>query len=506
MNTAPAAVRETHSAVVLLWGDRAYKAKKPVDLGFLDFSTRQARLRACHEEVRLNRRLTPDVYLGVADVIGPDGELCDHLVVMRRMPDERRLSTLVEAEADVSTVVRQIARDVAAFHARAPTGVEIAQSGSPQALTGRWRSNIDGVRRHATTSVAGDIDRVERLALRYVDGRGTLLAERVRAGLVRDGHGDLLAGDVFCLDDGPRVLDCLEFDDRLRWMDVLDDVCCLAMDLERLGARAAAEQLLAAYEEFSGTSQPVSLRHHYVAYRALMRAKVAALRAAGTGDDPVHETAVAQTATLVRVALGHLEEGRVRLVVVGGPPASGKSTIAGAVADRLGATLLTSDRVRKEVHGRDPCRHAPAALDQGLYDEQATRRTYQELAALAASLLRRGENVVVDASFTRGWQRQLLSDVARDTSADLDELRCSAPASTRQDRLRARRRDPAYLSDADAEVGAALAARTEAWPTALVVDTGGRRVDAISDAHSALDRSPDSDGQVSNAKSTSVDA
>ena len=195
----------------------------------------------------------------------------------------------------------------------------------------------------------------------------------------------------------------------------------------------------------------------------------------------------------------------MRLVVVGGPPASGKSTIAGAVADRLGATLLASDRVRKEIHGRDPRRHAPAALDQGLYNEQATRRTYQELADLASSLLSRGENVVVDASFTRGWQRQLLSDVARDASADLDELRCSASASTRQDRLLARRRNPAYLSDADAEVGAALAARAEAWPTALVVDTGGRRIDAISNAHSALDRWPNRDGESSNAMSTAVD-
>lgn len=485
----PAAVRETHSAVVLLFGDRAYKVKKPVDLGFLDFTTREARLRACQDEVRLNSRLTPDVYLGVADVIGPDGSTCDHLVVMRRMPDDRRLSTLVETGQDVTAVLRQVARDVAAFHAGAGTGAQISTAGAPTALAARWRANLDGLREHAPyldRDVLDEVVRVEKLALRYVDGCAPLLTERVRAGLVRDGHGDLLADDVFCLDDGPRVLDCLEFDDQLRWMDVLDDVCCLAMDLERLGAPTAADRLLADYEEFSGVPQPVSLRHHYVAYRALMRAKVAAIRGAAAADPPARAAALDESARLVRIAREHLEQGRVRLVVVGGPPASGKSTLAGALADRLGATLLSSDRVRKEAHGVDPHVHAPAGLDEGLYDEESTRRTYQALASLAAGFLTRGETVVVDASCTRRWQRDVLAGAARSALAELAELQCWAPADTLQARLRDRGNTPDPFSDAGFEVGRALAQRTEDWPTAVRVDTGGRLADGLGAALTAL--------------------
>lgn len=487
----PAQVRETHSAVVILLGDRAYKVKKPVDLGFLDFRTRQSRERACHAELELNRRLAPDVYLGVADVLGPDGQPCDHLVVMRRMPDDRRLSALVAAGADVSAVVRHLARDVAVFHSHAATGPQISRAGSPEALTARWRSNIAGIREQAQTDPGlVDLDlvaRVEHLALRYIEGRAELLTERAAAGLVRDGHGDLLADDIFCLDDGPRVLDCLDFDDELRWMDVLDDVACLAMDLERLGSAAAAQQLLVDYEEFSGEPAPASLRHHYVAYRALMRAKVTALRASEVTDPEQRSAILADVDRLVRLARQHCERGRVRCVLVGGPPASGKTTVAAGLAERMGAALLSADRVRKQAHGLDPRQHAPAAVDAGLYQEEATRRTYEELAALAGRLLVRGQSVVIDASCTWSWQRETLRQAAQAAVADLTELRCSAPTAVLQGRLRGRVQTPDALSDAGPAVGAALADRAEPWPTASVVDTGGRVQDAVEAAAAAID-------------------
>lgn len=482
----PVQVRETHCAVVLLMGDRAYKVKKSVDLGFLDFSSREARQRACREEVRLYRRMAPDVYLGVLDVLDPSGRPCEHVVAMRRMPDDVRLSTLVEQDREVGPALRLLARDLAAFHARAETSPTISAAGTAEALTSRWRSNVDGIR--ALGLPAPDdrvIDGVEQLAMRYVEGRGPLLEERIRAGMIRDGHGDLLADDVFCLPDGPRALDCLEFDDRLRWMDVLDDVCCLAMDLERLGRADLGQQLLGDYAEFSGDAQPASLAHHYIAYRAFMRAKIAALRASGArADDAVRNLALSQAARLASIAMDHLERARVRLVVVGGPPASGKSTVARGIGQAMEAAVLSSDRIRKETLGLDPSTHAPAAVGQGAYSPEATRRTYEALGRLASTMLTRGHSVVVDATCTLGWQRQLLRDVADRASADVDELQCVADPMLRRDRLRQRVSKPDRLSDADERVGDVLGLATEPWPTAATVDTSLSPQDSV---HQALD-------------------
>jgi aminoglycoside phosphotransferase family enzyme/predicted kinase len=484
-----ATVRETHSAVVVLLGDRAYKVKKPVDLGFLDFRTRESRQLACHRELALNRRMAPDVYLGVADLVGPDGAPCDHVLVMRRMPDDRRLARLV-GEADVRGDIRRLARSVAVFHAAAQSSAEISRSGTQGALHDRWADNLRTLRELAPATVGRDtVDTIARLALRYVSGRGALLDSRIRAGLVRDGHGDLLADDIFCLPDGPRTLDCLDFDDHLRWMDVLDDVACLAMDLERLGAQGAAAALLDDYAEFSGLPQPQSLRHHYVAYRAVMRAKVAAIRAdaqQGTGheDDEV--------ALLCRIGLDHLRAGRVKLILVGGPPGSGKTTVANALADTLPAAVFSSDRIRKELSGLAPESHHASAFGTGIYTAEQTSRTYAELARHCATSLAMGESVVVDASFTTAGSRAHFREVALTCAADLVELRCSTTADVLGARLSRRAEAPAALSDADLDIGRRLASLADDWPQAFVVDTGGSPTESTALARTALESGLDS--------------
>jgi uncharacterized protein len=207
-----AEVAETHSAVVYFAGDRAFKLKKPVKLGFLDFSTRQARAAACARESELNRRFAPDVYLGVAEVHAPDGQICDHLVVMRRKPASRRLSALLEAGEETGPPVRQVARMPAAQHATADRSPQISKQGSRDAVRQRWHGNLDQLRAAARGDLVPDaaIDQVARLANRFLAGRQPLFDARIKSGHIVDGHGDLLAGDIFCLDDGPRILDCME--------------------------------------------------------------------------------------------------------------------------------------------------------------------------------------------------------------------------------------------------------------------------------------------------------
>ncbi|NDU71514.1 AAA family ATPase [Actinomadura sp. DSM 109109] len=474
-----AAVAETHIGVVFFTGDRAYKLKKPVNLGFLDFSTRERRERACREEVRLNRRFAPDVYLGVADVLGPDGEACDHLVVMRRMPADRRLSTLVKAGAPVRDALRDTARILAAWHARAPRGPRIAAEETRDAVRGRWHDSFEQARPFQGAVLdTGAAAETEDLADEFLAGRGPLFDARIADGRVVDGHGDLLAGDVFCLDDGPRILDCLEFDDRLRYLDGLDDAAFLAMDLERLGATEHAERFLGWYAEYAADPAPSSLRHHYVAYRAFVRAKVACLRHRQGAPD-----AAAEARAYADVALRHLRAGRVGLIMVGGLPGTGKTSLAGALADRLGCTVLSSDRIRKELAGLTPADPASAPYGSGIYTPEWGRRTYRELALRAARLLQMGETVILDASWTSKANRDLLAAVAEQEHAHLTRLRCEAPEAVCAERMRTR---PRGASDADAGIAAAMRTDSAPWPGSVAVDTGGPLSRAVDQALAAV--------------------
>jgi aminoglycoside phosphotransferase family enzyme/predicted kinase len=474
-----AAVCETHTAVVFFVGDRAYKVKKPVDLEFLDFTAAASRRSVCEREIVLNRRFAPDVYLGLGEFRGPETDEPEPVVVMRRMPAERRLSRLITEGAAVDDALRAVARLLAARHADQPRRANVDEQGTRDALAARWEDSFRQVR-----ELAGDgplpegTEEVERLVRRYPTGREPLFDLRIEQGRMVDGHGDLLADDIFCLDDGPRVLDCLEFDDRLRYVDGLDDAAFLAMDLEQLGAPQEAALFLTAYSEYSGDPAPSSLRHHYVAYRAFVRAKVALVRARqGTPGAP------AAARRLTAAALRHLRTSAVGLTLVGGLPGSGKSTLSGALADRLGVTLLSSDRLRKELAGLPPDGPAAAGYREGIYTPEWTGRTYAALLDRAAALLSRGESVVLDATWTDAAQREAALRMAERAGADLVALHCQVPDEVSAARLSAR---PPGRSDAGPEVAAAMAAAEPPWPQAVVVDTSGPLESAVNRALSAV--------------------
>lgn len=478
-SSSRAGVCETHTATLFFVGDRAYKSKKPVALGFLDYTAVEARRAACEREIALNRRFAPDVYVGLGEFRGPDGEDPEPVVVMRRMPEDRRLSRLVRAGAAVDDVLGTVARRLAAWHAAAPRGPEIAEQGRRDALSARWEDSFAQLRGLPAQGFApGCLTETERLVRRYLAGRERLFDARIEQGRVVDGHGDLLAEDVFCLDDGPRILDCLEFDDRLRYVDGLDDAAFLAMDLEQLGAPEAAAWFLARYGEYSADPAPASLWHHYVAYRAFVRAKVSLIQARqGT---PGAEAAARRLATLT---LRHLRTSAVSLTVVGGLPGSGKSTLCGALADRLGVTLLSSDRIRKELAGIPAEQPAAAGYGEGLYTPAWTARTYTALLDRAAALLSSGESVVLDASWSDAAQREAAARVAERTSADLVALRCHVPDAVATARLGTRAPGP---SDAGSDIAAAMAAREPPWPGAVPIDTSGALESAVTRALTAV--------------------
>ncbi|SDL76376.1 AAA family ATPase [Nonomuraea jiangxiensis] len=457
-----AQVTETYAAVVFLLGEHAYKLKKPV---CLDYGTPLARRAACHREVELNRRLAPDVYEGVADVHGPDGAVRDHLVVMRRMPPERRLATLVHLGKPVEEPLREIARRVAGLHAKSGHGPEIDREGGPQALRARWSAGFAQVRGLPGAAIEpGALEEIEQHVRDFLHGRHSLFQARIAAGRIVDGHGDLLAEDIFCLDDGPRILDCLEFDERLRFVDGVDDAAFLAMDLERLGAPRLAELFLHWYVEFSGDPAPTALWHHYVAYRAFVRAKAACLRHRQGDAD-----AGWQARRLAELSLHHLRAGTVTVVLTGGPPGSGKSMLGGTLADRLGYTLLGSDRIRRELAGLDPKQPASTPCPPEIHTPEHTDRTYAELLSRAERLLGHGESVVLDASWADQRHRAAAEAMAARTFSRLVGLRCTVIPQAAAERPAAR--EPG-LSDADESVAAAMTAAMAPWPGVTEIDTG----------------------------------
>jgi aminoglycoside phosphotransferase family enzyme/predicted kinase len=454
--SAPAQVHETHSAVVLLLGDYAYKLKKRVNLGFLDFSTEEGRHRVCQREFDLNRRLAPDVYLDIVALNGSGGHEYEYGLVMRRMPDAVRLSTLVTRGEEVTDHLRALAKLMAGFHARAARGPSITAEAGAAGLQRRWTDNLRETEPFCDGPLTKALHaRVGELALSYVEGREPLLCERAEAGLFVDGHGDLLADDVFCMPDHPRVLDCIEFDDRLRWVDALDDVCFLAMDLEHLGRPDLATQFLDSYLEFSGTTAPASLRHHYIAYRAFVRAKVSCIRAAQGV-----ESAAASAQSYARLALSHLEAAQPRLVLVGGAPGTGKTTLSRGLADELGWIRLSSDDTRRELPDRGD-----------RYSAAAKSATYAALLDRAGKLLERGECVLADATWGDAAQRRLAEEIAARTASRLIAVECHAPVDVAAQRVQRRLTAGTDSSEADAEVARRLAAHRDPWPAATTIRT-----------------------------------
>ena len=450
---------ESHVSKLIFRDGLVHKLKKPVHFRFIDLSTPAKRELNCRREVDLNRRFSPDVYIGVEDILR-NGRVVDHAVLMHEMPDERRLATMIRRGEDVSRWLDTIAQLIATCHRGAPRSTEISDVATATALHELWEDSLIEIDGLALTAPDREtcVD-IRRLAHRFLDGRGPLLTARIAGGHIVDGHGDLLADDIFCLDDGPRILDCLEFDDRLRWGDVLNDVSFLAMDLERLGRRDLATVFMAAYRRHSGESHPATLEDHYVAYRALVRAKVALLRGMDDGRDAAH--------AYLGQAHSHLHAGRVRLVVIGGLPGTGKTTLARALSEKLGWPALHSDEIRKEHVGLDPLDHVPSSFGTGLYAPAFIDQTYATMCARARKLLGMGQSVILDASFSNDQHRRLTAAVSVSTFADLRELRCLLPTGEAARRLEARRLYDADASDADPEIAAKMAEHFDRWPDAL---------------------------------------
>ncbi len=451
-------LRESHISWVFLAGELAYKLKKPVVLPFLDYGTVERRRAMCREEVRLNRRLAPRHYLGVDSVIsgerGPrlvSGEAqgaLDYVVRMRRVAEERSLDRLARRGELTDAQVDAVARRIAEFHRAAE--VAPPQARTLTALLGPFEEN------HRTLSEVGPpalapsrLRAAERFTAAFLDARRSQIAARADAGLVRDCHGDLRAEHVIV--DGEVVIyDCIEFNPGLRWIDVGADLAFLVMDLARLCEDRRASRLVAGYRAAGGDPGDDRLVAFYAAYRAWIRAKVAALRARELeAADPSRGRAEAEGQALL--ALGHRLAWRARLpavVAICGVAATGKSTVASALSRISGLAHLSSDLTRKRLAGLAPA-------DRGRpehYTPEFTMRVYEELGRSARAEVERAGGAIVDATFHRRREREAFARGIGDRFASVLFCECVAPAEALRDRARRRAATGASVSDAGPEI------------------------------------------------------
>jgi uncharacterized protein len=445
----PVELIETHISWVFLAGDSVYKVKKPVDLGFLDFTTLDKRRFFCEEEVRLNQRMTHDVYLRVIELRGDDfriggsGPVREVAVHMRRLPHDRMLDGLVRGGQAEPALLEEIGRTIARFHAAAATGGEIDALGGLDTISANWRENFE-----QTAGFGADVlpDAWRREIAAWVDaflereaGRFT---QRVREGRSRDCHGDLQAQHVCCT-ERVQIFDCIEFNHRFRYGDVASEIAFLFMDLTRLGRGDLAMRFVNAYLEESGDYGAVPLLDFYAAYRAFVRGKVLGFMV------DTHPEAAPKA--YERFALAHRytqPRPAPRLLITSGIVGSGKSTVARALAAKLGVIVVRTDAVRKHLVGLAPTERGT----EEIYMPEMSRRTYDECFRRAAEILAAGWTVIVDGTFSTVAERDRARALAGRAHVPLTTIWCDAADAVLADRLRRRAADPAEVSDAGPEL------------------------------------------------------
>jgi aminoglycoside phosphotransferase family enzyme/predicted kinase len=455
-------VRQTHISAVFLAGHYVYKIKKPVNYGFVDFGTLTKRRHYCDEEVRLNRRLAPDVYIGVVPVTRREaqvelegkGEVVEWAVKMRRLPDEATLQTLLHKGEIHAEVVKRLARRIATFHAQAESGPHIAEYGRFAVVAGNARENFEQSAAHVGTTVSKSVfERAQALTEEFLRCHRPLIERRADSNVPRDTHGDLRLSHVYHFPkrEPPGdliVIDCIEFNERYRFADPVSDMAFLYMGLVYQGRRDWARSFAEAYFSTSQDDEGRALLPFYTSYRAAVRGKVEGLKLARAEmSESDRAVALSKAKGSWLLALGELEAPSRKpcLILVGGLPGTGKSTLANGLAQHAGFRVIRSDVVRKKLAGVGGAERR-SEFGQGIYTAEWTKLTYAECLRQAEELLFSGDRVLVDANFREENQRQTFLDSAIRWGVSAVFLLCETAPEFVRTRLAKRSGD---ASDAD---------------------------------------------------------
>jgi len=413
---------ETHISWVLLTGQYAYKIKKPVNFGFLDFSTLEKRRFFCYEELRLNRRLAPDLYLDVMPITGkPDqpimggaGEAIEYAVKMIQFPAGCILSERAECGQLGSDEIDQITGIIADFHETVEKASVASPYGDSECIRHWFVENFNHIR-----PLLADDKRKQQLQTIQTWGnhewnnRAGLMQLRKQQGYVRECHGDLHLSNIILINGKVTLFDCIEFNPKLRWIDVISEVAFLVIDLLHFDYDHYAYRLLNHYLQHTGDYHGMALLRYYLVYRALVCAKVSLLRHAQQPNDAaVSDQASLKYAAFVNLAERFTKVGQIALIITHGYSGSGKSTIAAQLAEKIGALQIRSDIERKRLFGYRAQERTGSGLDSGLYTQEAGLKTYLHLAECAKFVIDADFSAIIDATFLMAQQRDLFRELA----------------------------------------------------------------------------------------------
>jgi uncharacterized protein len=460
---------QTHASAVLLTPSLVYKLKKPQNFGFFDYSTPQQRHHFCCQEVILNRRLAPDVYLGVAPVlmdqqgrfrfaetqpveavpapgtqIGPE-TVVDFAVVMRRLADTDMLKHLVQSDNVNPTLLAAIARFVAHFHTTTYTDEHIASFGDMNVVGGNWEENFEQMHPYiGRTLDASTYEQISSYIHNFMRQRASFFTSRVREQRIRDCHGDLRLDHIYVLNhqehtQAPRIaiLDCIEFNDRFRYGDVAGEIAFLIMELDGISRNDLSRNFLDAYIEATGDTALREILPFYLSYRACVRGKVSSFQIDEPEVPATQRQLMRDSATELFAQAAYYAHGPVQPVVmlIGGLMGTGKSTLAARLHHELGWTLLSSDVTRKRLAQRLPAQPLEHAFGQGLYTAEWNERTYAALREEMSGALTGGRSVLLDASFIRRTDRQAIEREALAHGAQVFFIECASPPELTLQRL-----------------------------------------------------------------------
>ncbi len=449
---------ETHISHVLLAGEYAYKFKKPLDLGFLDFSTLERRRFCCEAEVRLNRRLAPDLYLGVVTVNGTldapcidgTGPVLEYGVRMHRFPQ----SALLDRQPVTDELMTRLAEHIADFHAGIPIASQGSGFGAPERVLEPMLENLTQIRARLDDPEAlARLESLETWIRARFETLTPVIEQRRAEGFVRECHGDMHRGNIALVDDRILIFDAIEFNPNLRWIDTASEIAFLVMDLEQEGEQGAAQRFLNRYLERSGDYGALAVLDFYKVYRALVRAKVLMIRS--RQDDLRPEEAAATRSDFARyldLALSYTRTRRRHLLIACGLPGSGKSRLSYRLREALPLIHLRSDVERKRLFGLGELARTASSIDRGIYFPRATDWTYERLHRLADDILASGYDVLVDATFLARRRREHFAALARQHRAGFAILALEAPLEVLRERVVRRLAQGADVSEADLSV------------------------------------------------------
>lgn len=455
-------VLQTHLSWVILTGQFAYKIKKPLNLGFQDFTTLQKRKYYCELEIQLNKRLAPQIYIETIPITGTPshpalsgtGDVIEYAVKMHQFSQDALLSNMVKADTLTKEIINSLAEQTAVFHLDAAVCSPHRAFGLPSEVFQPIQDNFSTLKTlPATLSYRDMVKHIELWSIQQYHNLHTLLTERKKHGFIRSCHGDFHLGNMVFLEGKPVLFDCIEFNEHFRWTDVMNDVAFLAMDLDHYQRPWLSHLFVNKYLEHTGDYNGAPLLRFYQSYRAMVRAKVSALQLHQlSNEDAKSKTLQQDLKNYVSLAELYSQAHERGLTLTFGLSGSGKTLYTEHLLMQTGAIRLRSDVIRKQMQGLSPKEPTPENKKQVLYSVDATEKLYFRLQELAKELLQAGLSVIVDATFLCHWQRQLFFDLANEMNVPINIFSFDAPLDVLKQRVLQRQSQEKDASDADLNI------------------------------------------------------